>query len=99
MADEAVQRLHKTAESVVVTSRRELGSEAARGLAQSAVAGGVRRDLAHSHVYLAPMDANSPHKHAVIRLILTSTAAQEVSGIGNFQEILRTVRSDVEEEA
>ncbi|MEE4597638.1 hypothetical protein V2J94_38165 [Streptomyces sp. DSM 41524] len=34
MADEAVERLHEVAQSVVVTSRREFGSETAPGLAQ-----------------------------------------------------------------
>ncbi|MET7938247.1 hypothetical protein [Streptomyces sp. NPDC005322] len=98
MADEAVERLHEVAESVVVTSRRELGSEAAPGLAQrltlSAVTDGARRELVQSQVYLAMRDTDSPHKRAVVRLILTSTAEQEDSVVGDFQKFLRMVRPD-----
>ncbi|MFI5999036.1 hypothetical protein ACIA98_01225 [Streptomyces sp. NPDC051366] len=98
MAEESVDRVRQAAESVVVTSRRELGSEASPGLAQrltlSAVAGGVRRDLVQSHVYLAVLDLEDPHRRAVIRLILTSTAAQEDGVVGDFQEFLRTVSLD-----
>ncbi|WP_406183330.1 hypothetical protein [Streptomyces sp. NBC_01006] len=98
MGDESVERLRQAAESVVVTSRRELGSEASPGLAQrltlSAVGAGVRRDLVQSHVYLAVLDRKDTHRRAVIRLILTSTAAQEEGVVGDFQEFLRTVSLD-----
>ncbi|WP_171167857.1 hypothetical protein [Streptomyces sp. I05A-00742] len=98
VADEAVQRLREIAESVAVTSRGELGSGAEPGLVQrltlSAVTGGARRDLVQAQVYLAMLDPGSSHKRAVIRLILTSTAAQEGSVVGDFQEFLRTVRPD-----
>ncbi|MFF3864056.1 hypothetical protein [Streptomyces sp. NPDC002209] len=98
MAEESVDRVRRVAESVVVTSRRELGSEASPGLAQrltlSAVVKGVRRDLVQSHVYLAVLDLEDPHRRAVIRLILTSTAAQEDGVVGDFQEFLRTVSPD-----
>ncbi|WP_328621178.1 hypothetical protein [Streptomyces sp. NBC_00354] len=103
MAEESVERVRQVAESVVVTSRRELGSEASPGLAQrltlSAVAGGVRRDLVQSHVYLAVLDLENPHRRAVIRLILTSTAAQEDSVVGDYRDFLRTVSLDTGEEA
>ncbi|KOY53538.1 MULTISPECIES: hypothetical protein [unclassified Streptomyces] len=103
MADESVERLRRAAESVTVTSRRELGSEAAPGLAQrvalSAVAGGVRRDLVQSHVYLAVLDLENPHRRAVIRLVLTSTAAQEDGLLDDFREFLRTVSLDTGEAA
>ncbi|MFE2553996.1 hypothetical protein ACFXGI_36575 [Streptomyces sp. NPDC059355] len=104
MAEESVERLRRAAaESVTVTSRRELGSEASPGLAQrltlSAVGGGVRRDLVQSHVYLAVLDQEDPHRRAVIRLILTSTAAQEDGVLNDFQEFLRTVSLDTGAEA
>jgi hypothetical protein len=98
LADESVQRLREIAESVVVTSRREIGSAAAPGLTQrltfSAVAGGVRRDLVQSHVYLSMLDVEDPHKRAVIRMVLTTTATQHDSLLGDFQDFLRTVRPD-----
>ncbi|MFC0601596.1 hypothetical protein [Streptomyces palmae] len=103
MAEEAVRRVREVAESVVVTSRRELGSEDAPGLAQrltlSAVTGGTRRDLVQSQVYLAFLDPGSPHKRAVIRLILTCTAAQEEGVVGDFQDFLRSVAPDTGAEA
>ncbi|MFI8261419.1 MULTISPECIES: hypothetical protein [unclassified Streptomyces] len=102
MAEESVERLRRgAAESVTVTSRRELGSETSPGLAQrltlSATAGGVRRDLVQSHVYLVVLDLANPHRRAVVRLILTSTAAQEEGLLPDFQAFLRTVRLDTGE--
>ncbi|MFF4105240.1 hypothetical protein [Streptomyces sp. NPDC001903] len=102
MADESVERLRRAdAESVTVTSRRELGSEGSPGLAQrltlTAVAGGVRRDLVQSHVYLTVVDLGNPHRRAVIRLVLTSTAAQEDGVLPGFRTFLRTVRLDTGE--
>ncbi|MBT2544569.1 hypothetical protein J7E99_28680 [Streptomyces sp. ISL-44] len=98
LADASVQNLHEVAESVVVAHRREIGSEASPGLTQrltfSAVAGGARRDLVQSHVYLAMVDAKDPHKRAVIKMVLTATEAQHDSVLGDFQEFLRTVRPD-----
>ncbi|MFJ3198861.1 hypothetical protein [Streptomyces sp. NPDC086989] len=104
MGDESLDRLREAgAESVVVTSRRDLGSEASPGLAQrltlSAVGAGVRRDLVQSQVYLAVLDEKDPHRRAVIRLILTSTAAQEEDVLGDFQAFLRTVSLDTGAEA
>jgi hypothetical protein len=75
-----------------------IGSAAAPGLTQrltfSAVASGVRRDLVQSHVYLSMLDVEDPHKRAVIRMVLTATATQHDSILGDFQDFLRTVRPD-----
>ncbi|MFD7163972.1 hypothetical protein [Streptomyces violascens] len=98
IADASVQRLCEVADSVVVTSRREIGSTDAPGLTQrlslSAVSGGVLRDLVQSHVYLSMLDVEDPHKRAVIRMVLTATATQHDSILGDFQDFLRTVRPD-----
>ncbi|MEU9146409.1 hypothetical protein [Streptomyces sp. NPDC048349] len=98
LADAAVQNLHEVAESVAVVHRREIGTSDAPGLTQrltfSAVAGGARRDLVQSHVYLAMVDAGDPHRRAVIKMVLTATAAQHDSVLGDFQEFLRTVRPE-----
>ncbi|MFG2979716.1 hypothetical protein ACGFYQ_00450 [Streptomyces sp. NPDC048258] len=98
MADDAVEHVREVAESVVVAHRREVGSEGGPGLTQrltfSAVVGGVRRDLVQSHVYLSMLDVHDPHKRAVIKMVLTATAAQHDSVLGDFQEFLRTVRPD-----
>ncbi|MER6028707.1 hypothetical protein [Streptomyces sp. NPDC001851] len=98
LADESVQRLQGVADSVVVVSRREVGSEAAPALTQrltfSAVVGGARRGLVQSQVYLALLDAEDPSKRAVIRAYLTATAAQHDAVLADFQEFIRTVRPD-----
>ncbi|NVK81546.1 hypothetical protein HG542_28405 [Streptomyces morookaense] len=96
LADESVERLHSIAESVVVADRREAGSADAPSLAQqltfSAVVGTARRDLVQSQAYLSMFDIKEPHKRAVIRLVLTATAAQHESVLGDFQDFIRTVR-------
>lgn len=98
LADASVQNLHEVAESVAVVHRREIGSADSPGLTQrltfSALAGGARRDLVQSHVYLAVVDTEDPDKRAVIKMVLTATAAQHDSVLGDFQEFLRTVRPE-----
>ncbi|MEV0280152.1 hypothetical protein AB0I22_27695 [Streptomyces sp. NPDC050610] len=98
IADEPVRRWREVAESVTVTDRRDIGSPAAPGLTQkltfTAVAGGVRRDLPQSHVYLSMLDVDDPHERAVIRLVLTAAATQHDAVPGDFQDFLRTVRPD-----
>ncbi|MGK5637649.1 hypothetical protein ACSNOK_04920 [Streptomyces sp. URMC 126] len=103
LADEAVRRLREIDESVVVTKRGEFGSDDAPGLAQrltlSADSGGARRGLVQAQVFLAMPDPGGPHRRAVIRLILTSTVAQEAGVVGDFEWFLRTVRPDAGEGA
>ncbi|MGW1773883.1 hypothetical protein [Streptomyces sp. NPDC002104] len=99
LAEASVERLREAGESVVVAARREIGPEGAPGLTQrvafSAVAGGVRRELVQSQVYLSMLDVNDPRERAVIRMVLTATAEQHDSVLGDFQEFLRTVGPDV----
>ncbi|MFK0196459.1 hypothetical protein [Streptomyces lavendulae] len=96
LADASVERLREFAESVTVTSRRELGSDSAPALAQriafSALAGDMRQDFVQSQVYLFLTDDVDPRKRALIRLALTSTAAQYDSVLVDFQDFVRTVR-------
>ncbi|MGV9254567.1 hypothetical protein [Streptomyces sp. NPDC003697] len=103
LADEAAQRLHEIAESVTVTHRRKVGSADAPALTQrltfSAVVDGTRRDLIQSQVYLSLTDIVDPHKRAVIRLILTATAAQHDAVLQSFQTFVRTVGPDTKEGA
>lgn len=98
IADESVERLRQTAASVEVTERREIGSADAPGLTQtltvSAVAGGVRRDLMQSQVYLSMLDVADPRQRSVIRLILTATASQHPAVLEDFRDFVRTVRPD-----
>ncbi|MFD3978951.1 hypothetical protein ACFWR6_10210 [Streptomyces griseus] len=98
IADESVANLRGSAASVDVAERREVGSEDAPGLTQtlaiSAIAGGVPRDLIQSQVYLSLLDVEDPGKRAVIRLILTVTAAQHGDVVEDFREFVRTVRPD-----
>ncbi|MFF2203875.1 hypothetical protein [Streptomyces sp. NPDC058145] len=96
IADESVARLGRAITSVVVTGRRETGSAEAPGLTQtlsfSTIAGGVSRDLVQSQVYMSMLDVSDPHKRAVIRLILTSTAAQHPAVLDDFSDLVRSVR-------
>lgn len=43
---------------------------------------------------MALTDATDPHKRALVRSILTATAAQHDDVLPDFQEFLRTVRPD-----
>lgn len=96
LADGSVERLRETGASVVLTDRREMGSAEAPGLLQklsvSTAAGGTSRDLVQTQVYLSLLDIVNPHSRVVIRLVLTSTAAQHPRVLGDFEEFVRTVR-------
>ncbi|MCX5376211.1 hypothetical protein [Streptomyces sp. NBC_00091] len=98
LADASVVRVRGASESVEVAGRRPIGSPEAPGLTQrldvSAVVGGTLRDLVQLQVYMTILDVTDPHKRAVIRLILTATAAQHDRVLGDFQAFLRTVRPD-----
>lgn len=98
IADESVENLRHSAASVDVAERREVGSADAPGLTQtlavSAVAGGALRDLVQSQVYLSLLDVTDPSKRAVIRLVLTVTAAQHHEVLEDFREFVRSVRPD-----
>ncbi|MDK9496316.1 hypothetical protein QEZ40_000765 [Streptomyces katrae] len=98
LADASVERLRGTAAQVEVADRREAGSADAPALVQrlslSAVAGGSRRDLVQSQVYLLLKDVAAPLASAVIRLTLTATAAQHDAVLGEFQDFVRSVRPD-----
>jgi hypothetical protein len=96
MADGSVERLRETGASVLLTDRREIGSAGAPGLLQklavSTTAGGTHRDLVQTQVYLSLLDVADPHHRVVIRLVLTSTAAQHPVVLGDFEDFVRTVR-------
>lgn len=98
IAHESVEHLRQAVTSVEVSGHHEIGSDDAPGLTQtlavSAVTGGVRRDLIQSQVYLSMLDIADPRKRAVIRLVLTATAAQHPAVLGDFQDFVRTVRPD-----
>jgi hypothetical protein len=96
IADGSVARLRKTGASVELTDRREMGSAEVPGLIQklavSATVGGVPRDLVQTQVYLCLLDVTDPHKRAVVRLVLTSTATQHRGVLSDFEDFVRTVR-------
>ncbi|MER5777638.1 hypothetical protein ABT144_25780 [Streptomyces sp. NPDC002039] len=82
---------------MTVADRREFDNAGVPALTQrlvfSVAAGHVHRDLVQSQVYLSVVDTEEPRKRAVIRLILTATAAQHDHVLGDFQEFLRSVRA------
>jgi hypothetical protein len=98
IAHASAERLRQAATSVAVTGRREVGTADAPGftqtLAVTAVAGGARRDLVQSQVYLSVLDGARPRRRAVIRLVLTVTASQHPAVVGDFQDFVRSVRPD-----
>lgn len=98
IADASVERMREIAGSVVLTGRREAGSADAPGLTQqmsfTAEIGGVRHALLQTQAYLSLLDDNDPHQRAVIRLALTATAGQHDDVVGDFQEVVASVRPD-----
>ncbi|GAA3222546.1 hypothetical protein MTQ10_01315 [Streptomyces sp. XM83C] len=100
LADAAVERLREVAESVTVVGRRDVATAGAPSLIQrlafTAAVHGVRRDLAQTQVYLSVPDARDARRRAVIRLVLTASAAQHDEVLGEFQDIIRSIRLDDE---
>jgi hypothetical protein len=98
IAQESVERLRQAAMSVVVMEHREVGSAEVPGFIQtltlSVVADDVVRDLVQSQVYLSMSDVTDPQKRAVIRLVMTATASQYPTVLGDFQDFVRTVQPD-----
>ncbi|MFJ2404941.1 hypothetical protein ACIOUE_26955 [Streptomyces xanthochromogenes] len=97
IADESVHSMGAVSRTpVTVTDRSETGSTDAPGLAQtlalSTVVGGQHHDLVQSQVYLSMLDVHDPHKRVVIRLVLTSSAAQHPDVLADFQLLVRSVR-------
>ncbi|WP_259299944.1 hypothetical protein [Streptomyces aurantiacus] len=96
IGDESVADLAGVAETLDVTSRREIGSAAAPGLTQTlaltTAVNGVRRELTQSQVYLSLLDVHDPGRRVVVRLILTATAAQHDDVLEDFRDIVATVR-------
>ncbi|MEV0737504.1 hypothetical protein AB0I51_16320 [Streptomyces sp. NPDC050549] len=98
IADESVSLMSESVASIRVTDRRETGSAGAPGLTQtlafSVVLGRRSHDLLQSQVYLSLLDVNDPHKRAVIRLMLTSTASRHLALLDDFRSVVRTIRPD-----
>ncbi|WP_329386565.1 hypothetical protein OG625_28205 [Streptomyces sp. NBC_01351] len=103
LAAESTRRMAALAESVTVTSLHEFGSADAPTLTQrltfTTLAGGVRRDLVQSQVYLSLVDTEEPRKCGVMRPALTATATQHAHVVGDFRRLLRSVRPTTEKEA
>ncbi|MFE3940121.1 hypothetical protein ACFXPJ_41865, partial [Streptomyces goshikiensis] len=97
-----MERLSEVVGAVAVAHRREIDSDGAPAVTQqltfSAVAGGVRRDLVQSQVYLSLLDVRDPRERAVIRLALTATPAQHEAVLADIQEFVRTVRPNSRDE-
>ncbi|NEB14813.1 hypothetical protein G3I32_39355 [Streptomyces coelicoflavus] len=98
LADESVRRLIEVAESVVVTDRREVFSDAAPALIQvlsfSAIAGGVRRKLVQSQMFLVMVDVKDSRRRVAIRTVLTTDVNQYASVVPEYQIFLRSIRAD-----
>jgi hypothetical protein len=98
LADASVEVLRAGGAEVTVADRSEVGSAQAPGLTQTltirAEVNGVSRDLVQSQVYLVFADTEDPAKRAVVRLVLTATAARFTAVLPDFQYFVWSVRPD-----
>jgi hypothetical protein len=97
VAGESVEGLREVTD-VSVVYVREVGTADTPGLTQklafTAVVNGIPEDLVQSQVYLVMSDTMDPRRRAVIRLVLTTTAATFDEVLGDFQDFIRSVRPD-----
>jgi hypothetical protein len=98
LADRSVEVMRGLPAEVTVLDRAEVGSAAAPALTQTVrlttPVDGADRELVAAQVYLSMLDTHDPTKRAVIRLILTATAAQARAVMPDFQWFVSTVRPE-----
>lgn len=99
LADRSVEIMTELATGVAVLDRTELGSAAAPALTQTlrltAPVDRVERELVQAQVYLLLRDTHDPSTRAVIRLMLTATAAQARTILPDFRWLVSTVRPGI----
>lgn len=99
LADRSVETLRASlgggAEAVTVLDRTEVGSASAPALTQTLrLRDQDERQLVQAQVYLSLLDTEDPARRAVIRLVLTATAAQARAVLPDFQWFVSTVRPE-----
>lgn len=98
LADRSVEIMRELATEVTVLDRADVGSATAAALTQTirltAEVDGADRELVQAQVYLSMQDTHDPTKRAVIRLMLTATAAQARAVMPDFQWFVSTVRPE-----
>jgi hypothetical protein len=98
LADASIDTLREGGADVTLADRSEVGAGDAPGLTQTltlrAEVNGEPRELVQSQVYLSMLDAAAPEHRAVVRLVLTASAAQFQAVLPDFQWFVWTVRPD-----
>ncbi len=98
LADASIETLRDASATVALLERAEVGSAEAPALTQTlritAPVNGVDTDLMQAQVYLSMLDTADPTRRAIIRLVLTSSAAQYEAIRPDFQWFVSTVRPD-----
>jgi hypothetical protein len=98
LADASITTLRDSGADVTLADRSGVGAGDAPGLTQTltlrAMVNGEPRELVQSQVYLSMVDAPEPGHRAVVRLVLTATAAQFRAVLPDFQWFVWTVRPD-----
>ena len=98
LADASIDTLRHGGADVTLADRSEVGGGDAPGLTQTltlrAEVNGEPRELVQSQVYLSLLDAAAPGRRAVVRLVLTASAAQFQAVLPDFQWFVWTVRPD-----
>lgn len=98
LADASIDTLRQGGTDVTLADRSDVGAGDAPGLTQTltlrAEVNGHPRELVQSQVYLSMLDATAPDRRAVVRLVLTASAAQFQAVLPDFQGFVWTVRPD-----
>lgn len=98
VADESLQQLEADFREVQLGRRNEVGSTAAPGLTQAvrlnADVDGRRQDLVQMQAYLGMTDVHEPERKAVVQCVLTALPEQFEHVVGDFQQLLSTIRPD-----
>jgi hypothetical protein len=98
LADASIGTLRDGGADVTLADRSEVGAGDAPGLTQTltlrALVNGEPRELVQSQVYLSMLDVAVPSRRAVVRLVLTASAAQFQAVLPDFQWFVWTVRPD-----
>lgn len=103
VADEAIARLMPSAENLRTERRNEMGTADNPAYTQQVgmrqTVNGQLLDLKQFQVFLGMGDVEDPSRRAVIHIALTCTDAQFQDAMTDFQEFVKTVKPDQQDEA
>jgi hypothetical protein len=95
LAEESIERLQEAGASTAVVRRTEVGTHDDPGLTQvlrlHTVIDEKVRDLVQCQVYLGMSDVTDHEKHALVRLVLTSTEGLYDQVLPDFQKFVSSI--------